>query len=282
MRPALAMGSIWALVMGLLALFLPTLPNLAGQAWSKEFGAYGPIILGTGAWLIWRQAADLKAHAEPGKWWLTTLILVPSLVIYVFGHAFDFLSLETAGVYGAGIAMLQSKLGLRAMFRHWFPFVYLAMAIPPPGSLLADLTGPLKELVSFVSTSVLHGFGIPVAREGVTIYVAQYQLLVEDACSGMNSIVGLVAVSLLYVYLLRAASWRYALLLAALSIPVAIVANIFRIMTIVLLTYFFGDAVGQGFLHVTSGMVLFVLALFFMFGLDTALYSLRNRWSLRK
>ena len=68
-----------------------------------------------------------------------------------------------------------------------FPLLYLAFVIPPPNTLLAELTAPLKLLVSQVATDWLHGWGLPVAREGVTIFVAQYQLLVEDACSGMNS-----------------------------------------------------------------------------------------------
>ncbi len=61
----------------------------------------------------------------------------------------------------------------------------------------------------------MHHLGVPVARQGVTIFVDQYQLLVEDACSGMNSIVGLIAVSLLYIYLMRGSSWRYSFFLSA-------------------------------------------------------------------
>ncbi|MEO8811738.1 MAG: exosortase V [Caulobacteraceae bacterium] len=267
----------WPLILGFAVLAIPTAPRLADQAWSQEFGAYGPIILCTGAWLVWRQLPELRRLATPGNPGLTAAILIPSLVIYVFGRAYDFLSLEAAGVYGAGLAIVQSQLGVRAMLRHWFPFFYLAFAIPPPGSVLASVTAPLKEFVSLVATNSLHAVGIPVAREGVTIYVAQYQLLVEDACSGMNSIVGLVAVSLLYIYLLRGSSWRYSLVLAGLAIPIAIIANILRIMTLVLLTYFYGDEVAQGFLHFTAGMFLFAAALLMVFGIDRLIFALRAR-----
>ena len=71
----------------------------------------------------------------------------------------------------------------------------------------------------------------------------------------MNSLVGLIAVSLLYIYLMRGSSWVYSVVLVMLVIPVAIVANIMRIMVLVLLTYFFGNEVAQGFLHVTAGTV---------------------------
>jgi exosortase len=143
------------------------------------------------------------------------------------------------------------------------------------------VTSPLKKLVSLAATDQLHALGVPVSREGVTIFVAQYQLLVEDACSGMNSIVGLVAVTLLYIYLVRGSSVIYSIVLSLFVIPVAIVANIGRIMVLVMLTYLFGNEVGQGFLHQTAGMFLFVTALLSVFGLDKAFTFIRQRWIQR-
>ena len=75
--------------------------------------------------------------------------------------------------------------------------------------------------------------------------VGPYQLLVEDACSGMNSLIGLIAITLFYIYLLRNASWRYSAFLVALIIPIAIMANVLRIITLILLTYFFGMLWGR-------------------------------------
>ncbi|HLZ83267.1 MAG TPA: exosortase V [Caulobacteraceae bacterium] len=265
------------LAVGYAALAIPTMVSLANQSWSHEFGAYGPIVLVTGLWLVWRQVPEIRHAGVPGNPWITAPILAASLVSYAFGRAYDFLTLETAGVYGAGIAILQSKLGLKILLKHWFPFLYLAFAIPPPASILADLTAPLKQLVSLAATDWLQVFGIPVARQGVTIFVAQYQLLVEDACAGMNSIVGLIAVSLLYIYLMRGSSLVYSLALVVFVIPIAIIANIFRIMVLVLLTYFFGNEVAQGILHFTAGMLLFATALAFVFALDRLIAYLFTR-----
>ena len=87
-------------------------------------------------------------------------------------------------------------------------------------------------------------------------------------------VTGLVAISLFYIYLLRNASWRYSLFLVALVIPIAIVANIIRIVVLVLLTYFFGDAVAQGFLHMAAGIFLFVTALLLVFAVDNLMSRL--------
>ena len=270
------------LVVGFLVLVAPLIATLANQTWSREFGAYGPIVLVTGLWLLWRQSSELRASARPGSLWLTAPILVLGLVSYVFGYAYDFVTLEAAGVYGVGVAILQARFGMKPLIKHWFPLLYLAFAIPPPNSILADITAPLKTLVSEASTNWLASFGLPVAREGVTIFVGQYQLLVEDACSGMNSLVGLIAVSLLYIYLMRGSSWVYSVILVFFIVPIAIIANIIRIMTLILLTYYFGNEVAQGFLHFTAGMLLFTTALLCVFGLDRLLAFGQSRFGKRK
>ena len=75
-------------------------------------------------------------------------MLFAAVFAYVVGRAFDFLILEVAGVYGVGLAILHSRLGLRAMSQVWFPLLYLAFVIPPPNSVLDDITAPLKHFVS--------------------------------------------------------------------------------------------------------------------------------------
>lgn len=271
------MAGAWPVALGMALLAIPTIVTLGEQVWSKESGAHGPIVLATGLWLLWRQRDEMLAAAVPGSDWLTIPAMAASLALYVFGRAYDFISLEVVGLYGVGISLLYACFGLRVLLTNWFPLLYLGFLVPPPGWFLDSITAPLKLFVSFAATEGLQAFGIPVFREGVTLMIGHYQLLVEDACSGMNSITGLVAISLFYIYLLRNASWRYSLFLVALVIPIAIVANIIRIVVLVLLTYFFGDAVAQGFLHMAAGIFLFVTALLLVFAVDNLMSRLLKR-----
>ena len=137
--------------------------------------------------------------------------------------------------------------------------------------MLDSVTAPLKQFVSVAATNLLGAAGYPVSREGVILFVAQYELLVEDACSGMNSLFGLTAIGLFYVYLMRGASWLHSLLLTAFIIPIAIGANVLRIMTLVLITYYLGNEAAQGFLHGAAGIVLFLFALGLVFAVDQLL-----------
>jgi len=267
----------WPALLGFAALAVPTIQTLSSQAWVRESGAHGPIVLVTGLWLLGRQLTADRGIAKQGALWLSFLALVVSLGFYIFGRVFDFISLEALGLFGVGVAMLHSAFGVMALLKNWFPLFYLGFAIPPPGWVIDRLTAPLKQFVSEAAMQTLSHVGIPVSREGVTIYVSKYQLLMEDACSGMNSLVGLTAISLLYIYLLRGSSIRYSLLMTAFVIPIAILGNIMRVMILILLTYFFGDEVAQGFLHYTAGFLLFALDLVLVFAVDSLLVRLVPR-----
>lgn len=268
-KPRLPSVGQLLLALAVVALAAPTFYRLGVQVWSKEIGAHGPIVLATGAWILWREIPTMMKEGRGGNPALTVLGAAVSLAIYVFGRAYDLISLEAAGLYGFGISVLHDRFGVRVLLKNWFPLLYLALLLPLPGWMLDQFTAPLKLFVSLVSGEIALLLGVPLVREGVTMTAGPYQLLVEDACSGLNSLIGLVAITLFYVYLLRNAGWRYSLFLVALIIPVATLANVIRIVFLILLTYHFGDAVGQGFLHVSAGLFLFALSLALMFAIDS-------------
>jgi exosortase/archaeosortase family protein len=110
-----------------------------------------------------------------------------------------------------------------------------------------------------------------VGRSGVTLTVGPYQLLVADACAGLNSMFTLEALGMLYMNLMQYTSAARNITLALLLVPVAFIANVCRVLILVLVTYYLGDEAGQGFVHGFAGMVLFLLALVMMLVLDKLL-----------
>ncbi|MEI6485826.1 MAG: exosortase V [Sphingomonadales bacterium] len=267
----------WPLWLGVAAMALPTLIALARGPWQEESGVHGIIVLVTGLWLIWRRHDDIMATRSDGNPWLTSAALAVALPLYMAGRAFEFISIEAAALLLALVAVGYQYLGGKVMKMLWFPIFYLGFVVPLPGWFLDAITLPLKELVSEIVTGGLAAVGYPVGRMGVTLYIGQYQLLVEDACSGLNSLVSLTAIGLFYVYLIRGSNLLYSALLLAMVIPIAIAANCVRVAALVLITYHFGNAMAQGYLHNFAGMVTFVSALLLIFGLDWALTPLRRR-----
>lgn len=266
----------WLVLLGIAVMVVPTLVSLARGPWSLESGVHGPIVVATGLWLVFRRLDDIRANMTPGSVAVTIAGLAVAVPLYAFGRAFDFISIEVAGMLMALIFVAYAYVGGAVMRSMWFPIFYMAFVIPVPGWLLDVVTQPLKILVSEVVTNILTRFGYSIANSGVTLYVANYQLLVEDACAGLNSLVSLSAIGLFYVYMLRGSNWRYSILLLALVVPIAIAANIIRVMALVLITYHFGDAAAQGYLHNFAGMVTFTSALLFIFLVDKILTPVRN------
>jgi exosortase B len=151
--------------------------------------------------------------------------------------------------------------GYRAVRLMWFPLFFMVFMVPLPGLFVDALTQPMKMAVSYVAEFVLYHLGYPISRSGVILQIGQYQLLVADACAGLNTLFTLEALGLLYLNLIRHQSAMRNIFLAIFIVPISFTANVIRVMVLTLITYHFGDAAGQGFLHGFAGMVLFIAAL---------------------
>jgi exosortase len=143
--------------------------------------------------------------------------------------------------------------------------------VPLPGTLIDALTEPLKHWISIIVVDLLHLVGYPIGRSGVMLTVGRYELLVADACSGLNSMFSLAALGALFIHIMGRKSRLHTALLVLAIVPIAFAANIVRVVSLVLITYHFGDAAGQGFLHGAAGIVLMLVALLAFFALDWCL-----------
>jgi exosortase B len=254
---------------GLLALYVPTFYNLAQGLWNEDEYAHGPIILAVILWLIWDKRQLLlntPSRTSP----ITGLgLLVMGLLVYILGRSQGITILDVGSLFLILVGVLLTMRGWQGVRAFWFMLLFIAYLLPLPGIFVDAVTGPLKNYVSYIAEHILYMAGYPIARSGVVLTVGQYQLLVADACSGINSMFSLSAVGLLYLYIVQRKSWVHNGLIIASLLPIAFCANIIRVIVLILVTYHFGDAAGQGFVHNFSGMVLFIIALVGILLLDT-------------
>jgi exosortase len=143
--------------------------------------------------------------------------------------------------------------------------------IPLPGVLVDAITGPLKQWISTIVVAILYAVGYPIAQAGVILSIGQYQLLVADACSGLHSMFSLAALGTLFMYIMGRKSRLHNAIMLVSILPIAFIANICRVIVLVLVTYHLGDEAGQGFLHGAAGFVLMLVALAAFFALDALL-----------
>jgi exosortase len=267
----------WFVWLGALCVALPTFSSVARISWSTEQGAHGPIVLATGIWLVMLLWDDARASARPGNITIAVLWQVAMLVLYILSRVTGILEIEGFVMYGALVATLYAFIGGTSLRIMWFPLVYFLFLFPPPDQMVWAVTQPLKLGISAGVVNLLDIFGYPVGRSGVTIQVDRYELLVAAACAGLNSLISLSAIGLFYVYIRHNANWRYALLLMVAIVPVAVLANFMRVLLLVLITYYFGDAAAQGFLHNFAGVTMFAVAVLGIFGVDALASPLRER-----
>lgn len=273
--PRLAVDPSSLLVLaGFLCMYLPLYWRAAHGLWLDEDQAQGALILVVAAWLFWqvRRPAFGGAAGAPSAWGGPLFAL--GLLAYAIGRAFDISILEFASQPAVAGGALLLVRGRRSLAAAWFPVVYLLFMVPLPGVLVDTLTGPLKQWISSIVVGLLYHAGYPIYRTGVVITVGQYQLLVADACSGLHSMFSLAALGTLFIWLRgRRSLTHHAIMLAAI-LPIAFIANVVRVIVLVLVTYHFGDEAGQGFLHGAAGIVLFVVAVLSLFALDVLLMRL--------
>jgi exosortase B len=266
----------WLLVVaGLLALFVPTYFDLSRGLWTQDDYLHGPIALAVSVWLAWQAWPDVlrsEVVPAPAAGWLC---LGGGLLLYVLGRSQEIILFEVGSqipILGGVLLVLR---GWPALRRLWFPLLFLVFMVPLPGFIVDALTNPLKHNVSAVAEDMLYRLGYPIARSGVVLSIGNYQLLVADACSGLHSLFSMAAMGLLYMHLSAHRSIVRNVLLGASLIPIAICANIVRVVVLVLVTYHFGDEAGQGFIHGFSGIFLFIVGLLIIFTLDAILGRVR-------
>ena len=270
-----AMPEWWPVLLGLLVLYVPTFYDLANGLWTSEEQAHGPIILTLSLWLIYRQWPRMmeKSEGRPtsNMGWIVAVI---ALVLYIIGRSQQILIFEIGSFIWMLAAILLIKRGSSALKALWFPLFFLLFMIPLSGAIVSALTMPMKMAVSYVAEHILFWADYPIARNGVILQIGSYQLLVADACAGLQTLLTLEALGLFYLNLIHHTSVLRNVTLAILIVPISFTANVIRVIVLTLITYHYGDAAGQGFLHGFAGMVLFTSALILILSVDTLLQFL--------
>ena len=265
---AIKSNILW--LMGLLLLAVPSFWDLGTTLWGGREQEHGPIILALVCWIFWRELPKLLALPSRHEW-LGWAILFLSSCLYIIGRSQQIWLFEIGSFIPCVVAITLLHKGWRGVRVLIYPLFFMLFIIPLPGAIVDALTGGLKQHISQIAEVILYSMGYPVARSGVTITIGQYQLLVADACSGINSLFSLFALGLIYLYLQNYASKLRNILLLLVIAPIAILANIIRVMVLVLVTYYLGDEAGQGFIHGLAGILLFMVALLLLFFWDKLL-----------
>jgi len=242
--------------------YWPTLTEMVHKWESQPDYSHGYLVLPIALFFLWSRRSSLPADKLGPSLWGASLLLVAGLLRVMAGKYY-LLPLDgwTLPLTVAGVTWL---LFGRALLWWSLPsIVFLWFMMPIPYSAERWLSVPLQSLATKISTASLVFLGQPAISEGNAILLGEHTLFVEEACSGMRIFVGIFALAFAFVLFSRWSWWQKGLVLLA-AMPVAIVANVVRVVATGLLYQFVSGEAGQRFSHDIAGFAMIPLAAFIL------------------
>jgi exosortase len=276
-RPQVLPVGLIAVVAGLTGLIIWTywlvLPGLVMQWWNEEEYSHGFLVPFIALGLVWHKREQLRLlPLRPAYSGLVVMAL--SLAIYATGIIGADLFLQRLSMVSMIAGATLHVTGWAMLAAVSFPLAYLLLMIPLPGIIFNSIAFPLQLLAAQIATDSMQICGIPVFREGNVMHLATASLDVEEACSGIRSLISLTALGVLYAYLTES-RWLPRLLLVVMIAPIAVAANVFRVTGTGLLAHYVSVDTALGLFHSIGGISVFLLATVLFFSLSKVLKMTR-------
>ena len=243
----------------LLALYTPVLKLLVWQWYNDPDYSHGFLVPVLSAYLIWARRDKLRSvPRKPSAWGM--VIVLFSLSMLFLGSLGAELSLARLSFVGCICGLIVYFAGSKVLRAMAFPVAFLLFAIPMPQVVYNEIVFPLQFIASKFATRTLEILNLfPIMREGNVLILPGMRLEVVEACSGIRSLMSLLALAAGYGYVVeRSVAVRWFMVLA--MVPLAIVSNGLRIMITAIMAHYIGPQAAEGFMHEFSGWVIFVVA----------------------
>jgi exosortase len=253
-----AWAGLVALAVSFVVLYRAVLVKLVHDWATDDNYSHGFLIVPLALYFVWERRARLRAAAfRPSI--LGLVVIAGSLATLVAGILGAELFLTRISMIGVATGLVLFVLGWQHLRILTFPLAFLLLMVPIPSIVFNQVAFPLQLLASRFGETTLQAFDIPVLREGNVIFLANTTLEVAEACSGIRSLISLLTLGIVYGYFAdRRASVR--LVIAAATVPIAIVANGLRVAGTGIAAHYYGPEAAQGFFHTFSGWLVFAFA----------------------
>ena len=250
-------AALLAVLLGLV--YHRTLLQLAEVWRSNDSYSHGPLVPLVSLAIAWLNRERLRtAPARPDPRGLVLVAL--ACVLLVVGMRADVFTIEGWSIVIMAFGLALTFLGTARTRVLAFPIAYLAFMLTFPPVLVNQLSFALKEITVAFSTRLAEGLGVLLRRDGMSLFVAGGELRVENPCSGLRSLIALLATGAVFAYLQPGSWWRRTLLFLS-AIPVAMVANVVRITLLLLVAHYVGIPQATGKFHDWTGVLLYAVAL---------------------
>jgi len=207
---------------------------------------------------IFKNLSELEEKYEPGMY-----IFIFGMILYVIGFIRAFLFISAISFLFTTTGIILYFYGKKVMESLSFPLYYLIFAMPMPFVFLGQIALGLQRIAILSSSFLISLFGLPVTTEGSEIQLQNYSFYVGLPCSGIYTLISLLALTTVFIYILDC-HFKKKLFLFMITIPIAILANIIRVTLIILIANSYGLDVAMGFFHDFSSIILFIISFVFL------------------
>lgn len=247
---------------GFLLTYRHVLMKLVSDWANDDNYSHGFLIVPVSLYLAWERRDVFKAAPlKPTS--LGLVVIAGSLLVLLAGILGSELFLTRVSIIGTVVGVLLYLFGWARLRVLAFPVAFLLLMIPLPAIIFNQIAFPLQLLASQAGEQTLRAAEIPVLREGNVLVLANTKLEVAEACSGIRSLVSLLTLGIMFGYFTDQRLW-VRLLIAASTVPVAILANAARVAGTGIAAHYFGPQAAQGFFHDFSGWAVFLVAFMMM------------------
>jgi exosortase A len=258
----------------LVLLYFPILQGLVSDWIHMPDFSHGFLIPIVSLYFVYERRKELS-NLSPSSTWIGFPLLVFGVMLLLLGNlAAEYFTMRFSILVVLG-GIIYFLLGRESFKTLLFPVVFLIFMIPIPSVLMDRITFPMQLFASKAAAKSLHLIGIPALREGNVILLANTSLEVAEACSGIRSLISLIALSVVFAYFSQNAMWKRVVLVLS-TFPIAIIANAARVTGTGILAHHYGDKVAQSFFHGFSGWILFVVAFVCLFLVGGLLTKIRT------
>ena len=188
--------------------------------------------------------------------------------MFIFGWREDYLFITTLSLIPVLYGLIIYLYGIKIAKSLSFPILYLLLLVPPPFGVLDGITLPMRHGTSVAAETILRSLDYPITRKGLLLTIGYNDIFMGQPCSGFRSLITMSSLVLAYIYISRGTLAKK-LIMTSLIVPLTLFGNLIRVITLCLITYYFGEEAGQGFFHNFSGIVIFLIAILGMIGIES-------------
>lgn len=245
-------------------LYSPVFYQLYLSRWEALDYTHAYFILPIALLIAWLKRKDIinilpgKGTARRAPTASGCILFILSLLLFIFGWRWDYLFVQTFSLIPLLLGIILFLYNKQTLNILLFPILYLILLLPIPIGILDNITLPMRYGASVLSAKILTLMGYDIAREGLLINMGGHEIFMGAPCSGFRSLITMLSLGLVYIYFNQGKTSKNITLFLSIF-PLTLIGNLIRIITLCLITYYFGEEAGQGFFHNFSGMVVFLI-----------------------